>query len=154
VYRLIGSLHTLGGLPASIAEFLRALDSLRKSIASRAGLTVDELRVMAVIAETDRATSGGLGASLDLTETFVAQVAGGLSERGFIAAIPSKSERGRGAFELTERGHSTMEAAYRSFQGSLTAAARPLELSDELAMIRSITLMTALLHSADPKSSL
>lgn len=146
MYRLIGSLHTLTGLPGAISEFLRAMDSVRKAVSVEAGLTANELRAMSRIAETDGVTPRSLADDLELTTGAITAITNGLVKRGLIRRIEQDHDRRSLLLHLTDSGHSVMEAAYKQFQAALTSAAAPLDDAQVRALVHALTAMTSQLQ--------
>ncbi len=142
LYRLIGSLHTLTGLAGAISEFLRVMDSVRKSIATEAGLSANELRAMARIAEADGVTPKSLADDLELTTGAITAITNGLVARGLVHRVEQGHDRRSLLLHLTDDGHTLMEAAYTRLQRELGVAVAPLTKSDEAAIIRGLSTIT------------
>jgi DNA-binding MarR family transcriptional regulator len=149
MYRLIGSLHTLSGLPGAISDFLRAMDSVRKALATEAGLSANELRAMSQIAETDGVTPKRLADDLELTTGAITAITNGLVARELVHRVQQGHDRRSLLLHLTDSGHAMMETVYERFQHELGAAAEPLDPADEAALIRSLSAMTAVLRNDD-----
>ena len=147
MYRLIGSVHTLTGLPGSIADFLRAMDSVRKSIATAAGLSANELRTMAGIAEEDGITPKQLATSLELTSGAITAITNSLVERGLVSRSAQAHDRRSLLLALTDTGHALMEATYERYQEALSSATSGLATSDEELLVRALSTLTASLRS-------
>lgn len=125
MYRLIGSTHTLSGLPGATADFLRALDSVRKSIADDAGLTANELRAMSQIAEADGMTPTELATNLELSNGAVTAISTALVARGLLSREEHPTDRRSLVLALTTGGHALMQAKLPGIPG------RDLEGGDE-----------------------
>lgn len=136
MYRLIGDIHTLNGLPGASAEFLRALESIRRGIAIAANLTGSELRAMARIAEVEDLTPKALSEYLELTTPAVTAITTGLVERGLIVRVAHPSDRRSLLLHLTTAGHEVMETTYRSFQNAIVVSAEALD-STQTAVLES-----------------
>ena len=147
MYRLIGSVHTLAGLPGSIADFLRAMDSVRKSIGTAAGLSANELRTMAGIAEEHGITPKQLATNLELTPGAITAITNGLVERGLITRSAQAHDRRSLLLSLTDSGHELMEATYERFQAALASASSGLAGGDEELLVRALGTLTASLRS-------
>ena len=143
MYRLIGSIHTLTGLPGAISEFLRAMDSVRKSVAVEASLSANELRAMALIAETDDATPKLLALELELTSGAITAITNGLVARGLIVRTEHANDRRSLLLRLTAEGHRVMEHAYEQFQDALALSAQPLPTELKANLVDGLTMMTA-----------
>lgn len=149
MYRLIGSTHSLSGLPGATAEFLRALDSVRKSIADDAGLSGTELRAMAQIAEADGATPKQLAVALEVTTGAITAVTSGLVARGLLARQEHPSDRRSLVLSLTDSGHELMQRNYHRFQDAISAAASTLTDTTEAAVAKALNDLTAALRARE-----
>ena len=144
---MIGSQHSLSGLSGAVAEFIRAMDSVRKSIGTDVGLSANELRAMARVAESDGLTPKALAESLELTTGAVTAISTRLVARGLLVRVEQTHDRRSLLLHLTDAGHAVMERTYRQFQEALAAAAIPLENADQASLIRSLTTMTGELRN-------
>ena len=147
MYRLIGSTHSLTGLTGATAEFLRALDSVRKSIADNAALSGTELRAMAQIAESHEVTPKQLATALEVTTGAVTAITTGLVARGLVSRSEHPSDRRSLVLTLTESGHDLMEINYRRFQDAIAAAAHSLDHATEATVVAALTELTEALRS-------
>lgn len=147
MYRLIGSVHTLSGLPGAIADFLREMDSVRKAVATEAGLSAGELRAMSRIAELDGVTPKQLSDDLELTTGAITAITNGLVAKELITRVEQPHDRRSLLLQLTDSGHDLMDAAYRHFQASLADGAHALEEGQESALVDGLNRMTAVLQT-------
>lgn len=149
MYRLIGSTHSLSGLPGATAEFLRALDSVRKSLADEGGLSGTELRAMAQIAEADGVTPKQLAVALEVTTGAISAVTSALVSRGLVSRKEHPSDRRSLVLSLTESGHELMQRNYRSFQDAISAAASTLTDTTEATVAKALNDLTAALRARE-----
>lgn len=136
MHRLTGDLHPLNGLPGASAEFLRAVESIRRGIAIAANLTGSELRAMARIAESQDVTPKALSESLEVTTPAVTAITAGLVERGLIVRVTHPTDRRSIFLQLTEAGHEVMETTYRTFRTAITVSAETLD-AEQAAVLES-----------------
>ena len=138
MYRLIGSVHTLGGLPRATADFLRSMDSLRKTIATDAGLSASELRAMARIAESEGVTPKQLADDLEMTTGAITAITNGLFLRSLIVRQEQSHDRRSVLLRLTDSGHEVMESAYRQFQDAVTTSSASLSERGRDSLMRGL----------------
>ena len=142
LYRLIGSVHTLTGLPGAVAEFLRAMDSVRKSVATNSGLSAGELRAMAQIAESAGVTPKQLADELELTTGAITAITNGLVKKELIVRVEQAHDRRSLLLQLTPKGHTVMDGAYKQFQTVLAVAEKKLKKDEAAKVVHGLTLMT------------
>ncbi len=149
MYRLIGSTHSLSGLPGATAEFLRALDSVRKSLADNAGLSGTELRAMAQIAEADGVTPKQLARALEVTNGAISAVTSALVSRDLVERHEHPTDRRSLVLSLTESGHELMQHNYQSFQNAISAAASTLTDTTEAEVAKALHDLTEALRARE-----
>ena len=149
MYRLIGSTHSLTGLPGATAEFLRALDSVRKTLADDAGLSGSELRAMAQIAESNGITPKQLADTLEITTGAITAITSALVARDLVTRTAHPSDRRSLLLTLTDAGHALMERNYRQFQQAISGAAARLDTATEDAVVTALTELTAALRARE-----
>lgn len=148
MYRLIGSVHTLSGLPGAIADFLRAMDSVRKAIAVESGLSAGELRVMSRIAEADGVTPKSVAVDLELSTGNITAITNGLVARGLIIRAEHPEDRRSLLLTLTPDGHAVMQSVYKHFQAELAHAISTMDKADEAVLLTILTHFTTTLTTA------
>ena len=149
MYRVIGDIHSLNGLPGASAEFLRALESIRRSIAIDADLTGSELRAMARIAEIEDITPKALSEFLELTTPAVTAITTGLVDRGLIVRVAHPRDRRSLFLQLTTAGHDVMETTYRSFQNAITVSAEALDAAQTVVLESALGVLARSLGTYD-----
>lgn len=142
VYRLIGDTHTLDGLPRAAQEFLRSLDSVRKTLAADAGVSGTELRALSRIAEASTITPKALADFLEMSTPAVSAVTNTLVGRGLVVRSGHPHDRRSLLLELTDEGHRVMEITYTAFQDAITAGSRDLG-DDQLPRLEEDLLVMA-----------
>lgn len=123
------------------------MDSVRKAVATEAGLSAGELRAMSRIAEADGVTPKHLAEDLELTTGAITAITNGLVAKALIIRVEQPHDRRSLLLQLTPEGHTVMEAAYTQFQSALAAAAKSLGSSQEADFVQGLTQVTAGLQS-------
>jgi DNA-binding MarR family transcriptional regulator len=109
----------LEGLPASLAALLRALDALRRDIATDAELSATEVRAMARIAEGDGITPKKLVKLLESTSATVTFVSNALVEKGLVQRVPHPQDRRSLLLTTTELGEEVADRMYNRFSSAI-----------------------------------
>lgn len=141
MYRLIGSTHSLTGLAGITSDLIRAMDSIRKSIAEDAGLSGSELRAMGQIAESDGITPKQLADAIELSTGSITNITTALIERGLITRDEQSHDRRSVLLSLTASGHLLMQQTFQRFQDAISRAAQPLRGPRELALEHSLATL-------------
>ncbi len=152
VYRLIGDTHTLDGLTGAAQEFLRALDSIRKTLAADAGVSGTELRALSRVAEGRSVTPKAPAEFLEMSTPAVTSVTTALVGRGLLTRSEHPSDRRSLLLELTPEGHRSMEATYTAFQAAITGAAAGLDATQVAGLEEGLSAMAESLAEA-PQTS-
>jgi DNA-binding MarR family transcriptional regulator len=112
----------LEGLPASLAALLRALDALRRDIATEVELSATEVRAMARIAEGDGITPKQLVELLQSTSATVTFVTNALVEKGLVQRVPHPQDRRSLLLTTTEVGEKVADRMYNRFSEAIGRA--------------------------------
>jgi DNA-binding MarR family transcriptional regulator len=131
LYRLIGDTHTLDGLPRAAQAFIRAADSIRRTLAAEAGVSGTELRALSYIAEASTITPRVLAEFLEMSTPAVSSATNTLVRRGLVVRSENPRDRRSLLLELTPEGHQLMEATYTAFQSAILSAAGSIDADQE-----------------------
>jgi len=148
MYRLIGTTHSLEGLAGATADFLRAMDSVRRQLAADTGLNGTELRAMARIAEAETITPKQVAETLEITNGAVTAITSSLVERGLVTRVEKPADRRSILLSLTPRGDEVMAGVYATFHRSIEAAASQLDASTTESVTQALRLLADTLSRA------
>jgi DNA-binding MarR family transcriptional regulator len=134
--------HTLTGLAGATSDLLRALDSVRRSLAAEADLSGNELRAMAQIAEIRGVAPKQLAESLGLSPGSITAITTALADRALIVRSPQPGDRRSLRIDLTPDGHAVVERVYQDFQDAIARSARSLDEHSTAAVISALNSLT------------
>jgi len=143
MYHSEGTPHTLSGFPAAASEFVSALDSNRRRIAERAGVSGTELRALFRIARMVSMTPKDLATYLGMTTGAVTAISRRLVDMGLLHRIDHPGDRRSLYLELTPHGHDVMGEIHREFNDMLSASTAALDAAQLEAFTAALTSVAA-----------
>jgi DNA-binding MarR family transcriptional regulator len=139
-----GAVGDAGATPPKLAralrDFLIAGEHLRRSVAARLGVDVEQFIALSHLFHNGDYTAAELGQELGLSPDSSVALAGQLIDVGLICATEHPAEGSGHLLILTEAGERALRAAYAPFEEAVGAAVAQhpdLDLDITLAMVNA-----------------
>ncbi len=100
----------------------RTVESFRRHLAARHGISAQDVRALSRIAEGSHVTPKALADSLDLTTGSVTSLVDKLESAGLVERTPHPHDRRSLQLELTPEGVTKMNALYAEFEAQVQQA--------------------------------
>lgn len=100
----------------------RSIDSFRRRIAVHHGISLNDVRALSRVAESEHATPKGIAESLELTTGSVTSLIDRLESAGLVSRTPHPHDRRSLQLELTDEGRRKMTDVYAAFEHRVAEA--------------------------------
>lgn len=138
MFREGGSVRALVGVGSAVMVLMGAMDKVRSRMASSAGVTVSELRILFLIAESGRVRPTSLAVSTDLSMGAVTAISDRLVDRDLVCRVANPHDRRSLFLELTPDGTTLMDGLYETLRAHIERAEDALNPSQRVVLERQL----------------
>lgn len=131
----------------ALRRILRATEMYERDLATSAGLTPAQLRVLQIVDERDSATPKALARQMGVSQATVTSLVDKLVARGLVERQPSEIDRRQTNVVITASGQARLEVAPDALQQRYARAFEDLADWEQAQLVSSLERVAAILDA-------
>ncbi|TCS60781.1 MarR family winged helix-turn-helix transcriptional regulator [Primorskyibacter sedentarius] len=133
----------------ALRKILRATELYGRKLASAAGLTAVQFRVLQVVAEREMMTPKDIAMQMGVSQATITSLIDKLEKQGMVRRTKSEADRRQTNITLTTRGRETVDTAPDALQQRYVRQFEALEGWEQAQLISSLERVAAMLDAAE-----